>query len=83
MKHVPGFIESGEELKSKGVDEILCISGKDFDFDFDFGFQTEFELNLSFIELLILEILYILYNNTLSTLKPRSLLVYPYLCKRN
>ncbi|XP_039125562.1 peroxiredoxin-2-like [Dioscorea cayenensis subsp. rotundata] len=29
MKHVPGFIESGEELKSKGVDEILCISVND------------------------------------------------------
>lgn len=27
MKHVPGFIEKAAELKSKGVDEILCISG--------------------------------------------------------
>lgn len=27
MQHVPGFIESAEELKSKGVDEILLISG--------------------------------------------------------
>nr|XP_016437898.1 PREDICTED: peroxiredoxin-2B-like [Nicotiana tabacum] len=26
-KHVPGFIEKADELKSKGVDEILCISG--------------------------------------------------------
>ncbi|CAA6660999.1 unnamed protein product [Spirodela intermedia] len=29
MKHVPGFIESADELKSKGVDEILCISVND------------------------------------------------------
>ncbi|XP_068651968.1 peroxiredoxin-2-like [Aristolochia californica] len=29
MKHVPGFIESSEELKSKGVDEILLISVND------------------------------------------------------
>lgn len=27
MKHVPGFIEKADLLKSKGVDEILCISG--------------------------------------------------------
>lgn len=27
LKHVPGFIEKADELKSKGVDEILCISG--------------------------------------------------------
>ena len=27
QKHVPGFIEKAEELKSKGVAEILCISG--------------------------------------------------------
>jgi peroxiredoxin len=27
LKHVPGFIEKAEELKSKGVDEILLISG--------------------------------------------------------
>lgn len=27
MKHVPGFIDSADELKAKGVDEILCISG--------------------------------------------------------
>lgn len=27
MKHVPGFIESGDKLKAKGIDEILLISG--------------------------------------------------------
>ena len=27
LKHVPGFIENANEFKSKGVDEILCISG--------------------------------------------------------
>ncbi|KAH6755019.1 thioredoxin-dependent peroxidase 1 [Perilla frutescens var. hirtella] len=29
MKHVPGFIEKADELKSKGVEEILCISVND------------------------------------------------------
>ncbi|CAO2820565.1 unnamed protein product [Amaranthus hypochondriacus] len=29
QRHVPGFIEKAEELKSKGVAEILCISVND------------------------------------------------------
>ncbi|KDO42250.1 hypothetical protein CISIN_1g031275mg [Citrus sinensis] len=29
LKHVPGFIEKADELKSKDVDEILCISVND------------------------------------------------------
>ncbi|KAL8487463.1 hypothetical protein ACS0TY_023951 [Phlomoides rotata] len=29
MKHVPGFIEKADELKSKGVGEILCVSVND------------------------------------------------------
>ncbi|KGN66816.1 peroxiredoxin-2 [Cucumis sativus] len=29
MKHVPGFIESGDKLKAKGIDEILLISVND------------------------------------------------------
>ncbi|KAJ8638185.1 hypothetical protein MRB53_012452 [Persea americana] len=28
-KHVPGFIEKSEELKSKGIDDILLISVND------------------------------------------------------
>jgi len=27
MNHVNGFIEKAEELKSNGVDEIICLSG--------------------------------------------------------
>lgn len=30
MKHVPGFVEKAEELKSKGIDEILLLSGMTF-----------------------------------------------------
>lgn len=29
---MPGFIEKAEELKAKGVQEILCISGTIFSF---------------------------------------------------
>lgn len=30
LKHVPGYIEKADELKSKGVDKILCLSGMSF-----------------------------------------------------
>ncbi|KAL6226515.1 PREDICTED: peroxiredoxin-2B [Fragaria vesca subsp. vesca] len=29
LKHVPGYIEKADELKSKGVDKILCLSVND------------------------------------------------------
>lgn len=29
MKHLPGFIEKADEIKSKGVDSIACISVND------------------------------------------------------
>ncbi|XP_050128021.1 peroxiredoxin-2-like [Malus sylvestris] len=29
LKHLPGFIEKAEELKSKGVEKILCLSVND------------------------------------------------------
>ncbi|PRQ46636.1 putative peroxiredoxin [Rosa chinensis] len=29
LKHVPGYIEKADELKSKGVDKIICLSVND------------------------------------------------------
>ncbi len=29
LKHLPGFIEKADEIKSKGVDSIACVSVND------------------------------------------------------
>jgi len=29
MKHLPGFVEKADEIKGKGVDEIVCLSVND------------------------------------------------------
>ena len=29
MKHLPGFVEKADEIKKKGVDEIVCLSVND------------------------------------------------------
>lgn len=28
-RHVPGYVEKGETIKGKGVDEVYCIAGND------------------------------------------------------
>lgn len=28
-RHVPGYVEKGETIKAKGVDEVYCIAGND------------------------------------------------------
>ncbi|KAK4391681.1 Peroxiredoxin-2 [Sesamum angolense] len=48
LKHVPGFIEKAGELKSKGVDEILCISEVK-SFDVSYAYYIEEPRHVKFL----------------------------------